>query len=75
MPLTGDVDMLQQCYPHPQVDKVKAAAHVTKAYGGHEAELRSLTTLVLDRNERSASRPGLLTFGKDGLIPITEEAG
>jgi hypothetical protein len=75
MPLTGDVDILQQCYPYAQVDKSKATAHATKAYGGHEVELRSSITLVLDRNERSASRPGRLTLGKETLIQITEEAG
>jgi hypothetical protein len=75
MPLTGDVDMLQQCCPHAQVDKGKATAYATKAYGEHEVELRSLITLGLDRNEWSASRPGRLTFGKKTLIPFTEEAG
>jgi hypothetical protein len=75
MPLTGDVDMLQQCCPNAQVDKGKATVQATKAYGGHEVELRSLITLVPDRNQRSASRRGLLTLGKETLIPITEEAG
>ena len=75
MPLTGDVDMLQQCCPHAQVDKGKATAHATKAYAEHEVELRSLITSRLGRNEWSASRPGRLTLGEETLIPIIEEAG
>jgi hypothetical protein len=73
MPLTGDVDMQQQCCPYAQVDKGKATAHATKTYGEHEAELRSLITFILDRNEWSTSRPGRLTLGKESLITFTEE--